>query len=246
MGLLDSLFGKKDAGAEVKRLVPKVTQKFGPPENRQEALQRLVQLGTEEAFVALTQRFKIRVDPGTTDEEEKQYVVDSLVAAGTAAVAPLKLFVETAEQPTWGLTALGRMLPEADYIDVVLGALEKEGPDWTRDPEKKTTLMRHLLELRDARIAPRIVPFLADPSEEVRVSAVATISAQSPDDATHTPLVDALIAAGESRSERMRREVAEALVKLGFSVKGRSATVQAALPAGFSLDKEGKVRPGKA
>ncbi len=246
MGLLDALFGKKDASAEVKRLVPKITQKFGPPENRQEALQRLVELGTEEAFVALTQRFKVRVDPGTTDEEEKQYVVDSLVAAGNAAVAPLKLFVATSEQPTWGLTALGRLLPEADYIDVVLTALEKEGPDWTRDPEKKTTLLRHLLELRDTRIATRVVPFLADPSEEVRVAAFAALSVQVPDDATRDPLLAALLAAHESRSDRMRREVAEALVKLGFSAKGQSSAVQAALPAGYSLDKEGRVRPGKA
>ena len=123
MGLFDGLFGKKDPAAEVKKLLAKATQKFGPPENRQEALQRLVELGTSDALAALAQRFTVRVDPSITDDEEKQYVFESLVEAGERAVGPVKAFVEKSEQPTWGLKVLDRLLPDTEVVEVCLARL---------------------------------------------------------------------------------------------------------------------------
>lgn len=245
MGLLDGLFGKKDPAAEVKRLVTKAMQKFGPPENRQEALQRLVEIGTPEAMAALIQRFTIRVDPSITDDEEKQFTCESLIEAGERAVEPLKAFVEKSEQPTWALKALDKLLPAGEVVEVILRAIEKEGPDWTRDPEKKTTLLRHLNQVQDPRIGPRVVPFLADVNEDVRAAAVSVVVDQPHDEAMREPLIQALLAAAEGKSDRMRRQVADALVKTGFSVKGQTPAVQAALPAGYSIDKEGVVKAGK-
>ena len=245
MALWDGLFGKKDHAGEVKKLVTKATQKFGPPENRQEALQRLVALGTPEALEGMLARFTVRVDPGITDQEEKQYVFESLVEAGETAVAPLKAFIERSEHPTWALQALERLVPSEQVVAVILDALDREGPDWTRDPEKKCTLLRYLQQARDASIAPRLVPYFADPSEEVRSAAMSVVMEQEAPSAAHEPLVDALLAAAEQKSDRIRRQAAEALARVGASVKGRGPAVQAALPAGFAVDREGRVRGGK-
>lgn len=241
MGLFDGLFGKKDPAAEVKKLLAKATQKFGPPENRQEALQRLVELGTSDALAALAQRFTVRVDPSITDDEEKQFVFEALVEAGERAVGPMKEFVIRSEQPTWALKVLDRLLPADTVVDVILEALDKEGPDWTRDPEKKITLLRHLKETQDARIAPRLVPFLADMSEDVRFAAVGVVMDQAVDTALRDPLISALLAAAEQKSDRMRRQLAEALAKTRLDVKGHTPAVQAALPTGFGLSKDGIV-----
>ena len=117
MAIWDGLFGKKDPAAEVKKLAGRVTQKFGPPENRQEAMERLVSLGTPEALEALTSRFGVKVDPSITDEDEKRFVCDALVEAGETAVPVLKRWVERSEQPTWALQALDRMVPAAHAAD---------------------------------------------------------------------------------------------------------------------------------
>jgi hypothetical protein len=246
MALWDGWFGRRDSGAEVRRLSAKATAKFGPPENRREALQKLVDLGTPEALSALLQRFTVRVDPTITDDEEKAFVFESLVEAGERAVEPLRTFVAKSEHPTWALKALDKLLPAGDVVELILRTLEHEGPDWTRDPEKKITLLRHLDAVRDPHLPQRLAPFLADMSEDVRFATTSVLARQEATESLRLPLIEALLAAGEQQSERMRRHVAEALVQTGVNVSGHQSTVQASLPTGFSIDREGRVRSGKA
>jgi HEAT repeat protein len=238
---LFGLFGKKDDAAEVKKQITKATAKFGPPENRQGALTRLNEIRSPEAFAGMLQRFTVRVEPGITDDEEKQYVYECLVGAGSAAVDPIKAFIEKSEQPTWALKALDQLVPQAAVVDTILSALEREGAEYTRDPEKKVTLLRHLEPIEDERIAPRVVPYLGDMSEDVRVSAVAVLAARA-QESTREPMIQALIQAQAESSERLKRAIAEALVKTGFSVKGQTPAVQAALPTGYTIDKDGHVK----
>jgi len=241
---LFGLFGKKDVNEEVKKLLAKATAKFGPPEGREGALMRLHEIGTPEALSALLQRFTVRVEPGITDDQEKQNVYEWLVAAGPAAVQPLKTFIEKSEQPTWALRALEQLVPQEEVVATILHALEREGAEYTRDPEKKIILLRHLEAIDDPSTADRVVPFLGDMSEDVRVSAVAVI-AERKVESTKDGLIAALLTAQKESSERLKRAVAEALVKTGFAVKGQTPAVQAALPAGFSIDKDGRVKAGK-
>jgi HEAT repeat protein len=242
MGLFDGLFGKKDEGAEIRKLLGRTKEKFGPAENRQKALEQLIELGSPEALAALCQRFTIRVEPGITDDEEKQYCYEALVEAGEKAVEPLKAFVDKSEQPTWALKALDKLLPADALVEVILHALEKEGPDWTRDPEKKITLLRHLNQLQDVRIAPRLVPFFADMNEDVRFAALSVVADQAADDTVREPLIKTLLASQEQKTERIKKQAAQVLAKLAFSVKGFTPAVEAALPPGFSLDKDGVVK----
>ena len=238
---LFGLFGKKDDASEIKKLQTKATAKFGPKENRQDALQRLASMNSPEALSAMLQRFTVRVEPGITDEEEKQYVYESLVAAGELAVQPIKTFIEKHEQPTWALRALEQLVSKGDVAETILVALEKEGAEYTRDPDKKITLLRHLEELDDERIGPRVVPFLEDMSEDVRVEAVTVVAARA-HESGRDALIQTLLRAHTESSARLARAAAEALVKTEFSVKGQSPAVQAALPSGYSVDKDGRVR----
>lgn len=238
---LFGLFGKKDDAAEIKKLTAKATAKFGPPENRQGALQKLFEMKTAESLSAMLQRFTVRVEPGITDDEEKQYVYESLVSAGDLAVGPIKSYLQKHEQPTWAIKALEQLVSKQEVVDTLLAVLEKEGAEYTRDPDKKITLLRHLGQIDDERIGPRVVPFLDDMSEDVRVEAVAVLAARA-HEGTREALVQTLAKANSESSERLKRAVANALVQTGFSVKGQTPSVQAALPAGYSIDKEGHVR----
>jgi HEAT repeat protein len=238
---LFGLFGKKDPAAEAKKLVAKATQKFGPKENRQEALEKLRDLDAPEGWAGLLQRFTIRVEPGIVDDEEKAFVCDALVDGGEAAKGPVRDFITKNEHVSWPLRALGRMVPPAELVETILAALDREGPEYTRDPEKKITLVRYLEAHEDVPYSERLVPYFEDASEDVRFSAVSAAIRQ-PVEALREPLIRALVTAHEEKSERMRRHCAEALVKTGFAVKGHTPSVQAALPAGFTVDKDGVVR----
>lgn len=238
---LFGLFGKKDPALEAKRLQKAATQKFGPPENRQKALEELRDLNVPEAWAALLQRFTLRVEPGITDDEEKAFVCQALVDAGAPVVPVIKQFLEKHENVSWPLKALGQLVPKEEVVEAILVALEKEGPDYTRDPEKKITLVRSLEDHHDPKIAPRLVPFFEDPSEDVRFSAVAAAT-RTPTEEVREPLVTALLKSAEEKSDRMRRSCAEGLARMGLAVKDRREAVAAALPAGFTLDKDGVVK----
>lgn len=239
---LFGLFGKKDPAVEIKKLTAKATQKFGPPDVRARALEQLREMDTAESLAALCQRFEVRVDPGITDEEEKQYVCETLVESGEKAVEPLRRFIHRTEQPTWALRALEQLVSAEETVTTVVSALEREGPEYTRDPEKKVTLLRYLEQHDDPRIVPSVLPFLQDMAEDVRVAAVTLIAAQPVNDVAREPLIETLVRASDEHSERMRQTVARALASLQLSVKGHTPAVEKALPEGFSVDKEGIVR----
>ena len=87
-----------------------MTEKYGPPENRQKVIQQLADLGTPEALSVLCLRFTIRADPGITDDEEKEHVRQILVDAGDKAVEPVKQFLERHESGiSWGLRVLAEL-----------------------------------------------------------------------------------------------------------------------------------------
>src|SRR5512138_915180 len=98
MGLFD-LFGsreEREKGA-LRKLAKKVTEKYGPPENRQKAIDQLGDLGTPDALGTLCLRFTVRTEPGITDDEEKETARRLLVDAGDAAVEPVEAFIREQE-----------------------------------------------------------------------------------------------------------------------------------------------------
>ena len=146
MGLLN-LFGGKGGKGGLRKLAQKVTEKYGPPENRQKAIQQLADQGTAEALGVLCLRFTVRANPGITDDEEKENVRRILVDAGETAVGPVKEFLNHQESGvSWGLRVLASLRPPADVVATALGLLHKLGREYTRDPEKKLVLLSWLAE----------------------------------------------------------------------------------------------------
>ncbi len=106
MGLF-GLFGSKEERARgtLQKLAKKLTERYGPPENRQKVIQQLGDLGTPEALETLCLRFTVRVEQGITDDEEKETTRALLVEAGAPAVGPVEKFVTAQEDGiAWGLS----------------------------------------------------------------------------------------------------------------------------------------------
>jgi hypothetical protein len=239
MGLLD-MFGIGGPEARVRRLQKKASQKFGPPENRQGAIEELGGLKTAAAVEALLTRYTFRVDPGITDDDEKARVLALITQAGESALPPVKQFISTRDEISWPLRALDGLLPEAEVVQFLVEVARKASAEYSRVPEKKVLLLHALSAHRSPAIAPAVLPFLEDMDDEVQIAAAEVIARQQ-DPIGREPLIQHFLKAHEGSNARVREALAGVLAESAWDVKGYTPKVEAALPAGYKLDSKGKV-----
>jgi HEAT repeat protein len=239
MGLLDML-GMGGPDAKVRRLQKKASQKFGPKENRQGAIEELGALKTEAAVEALLSRYTFRVDPGITDDDEKARVLALITQAGDVALGPVKQFIRTRDEISWPLRALEALVPEAEVVKFLVEVARKIGGEYSRVPEKKVLLLHALSAHRAEEIAPAVLPFLDDMDDEVQIAAAEVIAKQQ-DLVGREPLIQHFLKAHEGSNARVREALAGLLADSGWDVKGYTPKVEAALPAGYKLDSRGRV-----
>jgi hypothetical protein len=246
MGLF-GLFGSKEEREKgaLQKLAKRITERYGPPENRQKAIAQLGDMGTPAALETLCLRFTVRSEPGITDDEEKENVRSMLVEAGEVAVEPLERFVRQEEDGvSWGLRALSGIVPEGKVLDVVVRELARLGRIYTKDPEKKLVLLTWLREHHAGAagegLEGALLPLLEDFSDDVRISAVRDLVALPLGEKARDALIELLLR--DRDNARVRGEVLEALAALGADVKGHRPSVEALLVEPFYLDREGRVK----
>jgi HEAT repeat protein len=237
MGILELIgFGPK-----VKRLQKKMSEKYGPKENRQGAIEELGELRTPEAIDALLMRFTFMVDPGITDGEEKARTLALLIQAGEVALPPVKRFIMARDEISWPLRVLSELLPEAELVNFLVEVSRKAGSEYSRVPEKKVLLLHAFKVHKSKEITPVVLPFLEDMDDEVQIAA-AEVIAQQQDEIGREPLVQHFLKAHEASNARVREALAAILADSPWDVKGYTPKVEAALPPAYKLDSKGKVQ----
>jgi HEAT repeat protein len=270
LGILD-FFGSKGGGkAGLRKQAQKITEKYGPPENRQKVIQQLAEMDTPEALSVLCLRFTIRADPGITDDEEKENVRQILVDASEKAVGPVKEFLESHESGvSWGLRVLSALRPPEDVVATTLGLLHRLGREYSRDPEKKLVFLSWLAEhhgdltsllVAGAETAPAsppgtpaggarggvhgledtLLPLLEDFSDDVRIATVRLVARQPLTERMRVALVELFLR--DTDNARVRGEVLQALAAVGADVKGYRPSVEPLLVEPYFLDRDGKVK----
>ena len=245
MGLLDLLGigGSKEEreARSVSKLQKKAVEKYGPKENRQGAIEELGELRTPRAVEALLMRYTVRVEPGITDDEEKQRVLALLQQPGAAIAVPvLKKFILGRDEISWPLKALSDLVPEAEVVAFLVEALRKAAGEYSRVPEKKVLLLHALAQHRSSDAVPAALPFLEDMDDEVQIAAAEVIVKQQ-HPAGREPLIQQFLRAHEGSNARVREALSGLLADSGWDVKGYTPKVEAALPQGYKLDSRGKV-----
>ena len=251
MGILD-LFGSRESReqASLKKLGQKITQKWGPAENRQKALEQLGEIGTPAALKTICLRFTVRAEVGISDDDEKEQARAILVAAGPKAREPVREFLEEQESGVaWGLRVLASLAPPEELLGTVHGILQKLGREYTRDPEKKLVFLSWLREHPDlASLKPVggperddvVIPLLEDFVDDVRIGAARALTVGTPSDGAREALIALLLR--DRDNARVRGEVLQALHDLGADVKGHRGEVEALLVEPWYLDREGRVK----
>ena len=251
MGLFD-LFGSRESReqAALRRLGQKITQTWGPQENRQKAMEQAEALKSHAGWKALCLRFTIRSEVGIQDDEEKEQARGALVRAGPVALPAVKEFLsEQEEGVAWGLRVLAELAPAEDVTATVLGLLQRLSREYTRDPEKKLVLLSWLREHPTLleKVGPggpgvqeAVVPLLEDFVDDVRIGAARTLAVAAPGEAGREALIALLLR--DRDNARVRGEVLQALHDLGADVKGHRNDVEALLVEPYFLDRDGNVK----
>lgn len=239
MGILD-IFGGGKSPERATRLKAKVTQKYGGPEARQKAIQQLGEMEFPEATASLLARFTVTVEPATTDTDEKEHVFGLIRSRGQTAVEPIRTFLRRNDQASsWALRLLREVLPHDGFVTVVVEHLGELAELYTRDPEKKLVLLQESESLEDPRIAPRVLPFLEDMVDDVKLAALRALAARAYPEARE-PMLKLLTAPETAR--RVQTAAIEALARSGFGVQGYREKVESLLPEPFFVDKAGVLK----
>ncbi|HKC59427.1 MAG TPA: HEAT repeat domain-containing protein [Myxococcales bacterium] len=245
MGLLDLLGigGTKEEREtrSVRKLQKKAVEKYGPKENRQGAIEELGEMRTPRAVEALLMRYTVRVEPGITDDEEKQRVLALVQQAGSGIAVPvLKSFILRRDEVSWPLKALSDLLPEAEVVAFLVEALRKAAGEYSRVPEKKVLLLHALAQHQSRDAVPAALPFLDDMDDEVQIAAAQAMAVQK-DERAREPLIQHFLRAHQASNARVREALASLLADTHFDVKGYTPKMEASLPASYKLDSKGRV-----
>ena len=243
MGLFDRFKktsdGKSKAGkADLSRFERLVSTKLSQELDRQDAIHQLSRVGSAQAVAILLKRFNWHLDPSITDQDEKELVVEGVVAAGDVALEPIREYCRRAETLTWPIKALERIIAPEHLAEELLTLLDQFDTEYVRNPEPKVQLLSYLTAFPSEEVRQAIEPFLEDASESVRFAATGAVFSMANPESTAS-----LIAALEhEESLRVRNRIALGLSEKVWPIpEALRDTCGEHLPPGFKI-ADGNVR----
>lgn len=254
MGIFDLLSKEGRDKSALNSSIKKTTDKFVQSVDRFGAMEKLRDIGSDEALYGLCRRFSFYYDKTIEDEQEKQWVEETLAGFGEKALPALRKFILGGETLSYPLKVLEKIATPDKILTLVDEVLEREEPGYARHPEKKIQLLSWLGEWKEgepAGVARRIVPYLKDFDETVRFTAIEALGHAPPDaETTRAALIEALLRP-EEESRRIQVRVGEVLAERGWRIddtpEHKDAVVKlvaSKLPE-FTVEKEKLVRKAR-
>jgi len=242
MGLFDLLSkDKRDERARSKN-ISQAVNKYAQSADRMKALEALADDGSDDALYGLLRRFGLMYDKSIEDEQEKEWVFETLVSKGRSALPAVKKYLFSADSISWPLRVLDKIAENEDEeLRYVQEVLERHEPGYERDPTKKMQLLTHLGSLKHTHAAELCAPYLKDMDEGVRYTAAEALLRHKNEAVGREPLLE-LFASDAEESLRLRLKIAEGFVELGWLVQGFRPGVEKKLPETFALDREGHIK----
>lgn len=236
--MLDFLSAKGREASRIRRAAKTVTERYAQPEARQDAAQRLLDIGTPEAIYQLARRFTMTAGNLEQDDQEKRWVRDLLVELGDGAVGPLQRYVRGHDEITWAMDALGQLMSEDSFADFLFGVLEDGDPVTIRG-SKAVQILDFLTEVKTPASAAGVARCLQSSDDTVRIASVRTLHAHNNPE-TREPLLEALVSDDED-SARVRIAIAGLFADFDWEIRGHRPAVERVLPEGFRVTSRGRI-----
>ncbi|MBS1119334.1 MAG: hypothetical protein H6Q90_1562 [Deltaproteobacteria bacterium] len=235
------VFGLFSKEKSLQKTIEKATNKLAQQPDRWGALERLKEEGTDEAIFGLCKRFGITSMKGVEDEQEKNWVVDTLVQVGATALPSLVRYMKSAEQLSFPLRVLERVADRAKVLEVADALFASEPPGYVRMPERRIDLLRWFSEWKpgtDDEVIARLTPYISDFDENSRFAAIDGMAGRDP--AKIAPPLIAALTRPEEESGRIKRTIVEVLEKskapLGDQAKAVATALAGPLSDDFKVD----------
>lgn len=243
MGLFDVFDKDKRRKAAIERNTKRELQIYGQPDGRQKAIEALRDDGSDDAIYALLMRYTVRVEPGITDDEEKQWVLDILKEFGSRALPVIHRFIRQRDAVTWPLRAVAEIAGPREAATMVAELLDEMAEQYQREHTKKITLIKHLVELgvKDPELADTLVKFLDDMDGDTVIAAIEALGALDEQGRSRPAILDTLKERGEE-SARIRNLVFQVFAERAWDVKGYTPTVEGMIEEPYYLTSEGVVK----
>ena len=253
MGFFSKLFGKDEAEApedesgtpkkapihpSVVRLTKKICNKYVQTQERQAAIGALGAIGTSDAVAGLLQRFTFRIEQSIGDEEEKRMVFDDVVRLGPTSVEPLIEFLARENSPYWGCKALREIIGDEASVTHLLQIIDNMEAIFDRDIERKIELVSNLRMFKDPRVRDRLLSFMDDENEELRVHALEGLA-----DLAQEEMAPVFVARliDENETQRVKTAVLNLLIEKKWKIKGHKEQVRKVIPQTFWIDDVGVI-----
>ena len=218
-----------------------VREAYAQPEYRREAMDKLLEIGSEEAITALLGRFTVNASGQIADEDEKRDLVEMLVDAKDKTLEPLKTFIRTQKKfLAFPIRAYVRMVDRAEARAFLRETLAQYEPLDHRSTHAKAILLTSLADLGGEETAETIAPYVADHDDDVQYVAVESLERLG-NRQLASQLTD--VCTSDDHSARVKRRAADALCKLGWSVKPAYSRFDAELKSAYILGKKGQLIP---
>jgi hypothetical protein len=231
--------GEKGKSSPAAKHAEKAGDKRAQNYDRQEAIQALAAMGTAEAAAALLRRFTFVIDPSITDQDEKDAAFAGVLRAGREAIEPVRAFAAKAESLAWPMKILTELLSDEEYVEELLLWLSRWDTEYAKFIDPKIQLLVALEDYKHPKIKSAVLPFLEDVNEPARYHAVLTTLAQ--DDAESIPALLKVML--DEESVRVRNKIADGFIAREWIVpEDMRDRVRKALPAGFGIDAQGKMK----
>lgn len=241
MGLLNSLFGgDKSNSKSVDKLVLRVKERYAQPEYRREAMDKLLSMGTPEAYAGVLTRFTVVAQSPHWDEEEKRWLADELATRGEPARAALKAFLAKEDHVAFASKSLSKLSASKQaWLSDMLTALAARPPEDHRTTIGKAEIINQLKDGGDGTVVTAVVPYFNDHADDVQLAAFdcAEHHAAEADDDSRAALTAALkeVVVDDGRSARVLRNVGGVLSRMKVAVDPTKP-----LPAAVAEDFEVK------
>ena len=232
MGLLD-IFKPK---SPLERAAKNIREGFAQPEVRREAMAKLFDIGTEEAFDALLTRFTYNSHGNIADESEKRDLVGQIVTAGEEMIPALHRYIETEKALSFPIRALAQIVSKQECLDFLARTLQAKEPLDHRTTEAKRALVTAIGDMGGEEQAPVLYPYLEDHNDDVQMQAVESIERLASEDSAAAL---AEVCCRDTHAARVQHRAALALLKLEFNVKPHYAKFAEDVKREFVLGKKG-------
>jgi hypothetical protein len=239
------MFGLFSKEKSLQKTIEKATNKLAQQIDRMGALENLKKDGSDDALFGLCKRFGITASKGIEDEQEKDWVVETLAAKGQAALGPVVRYMMSAEQLAMPLRVLERVGDRAKVLEVADQLFKSEPPGYVRYPERRIDLVRWFAEWKPASdddVVNRIAPYVTDFDENSRFAAIDGLANREPAK-IGPPLIAALLRP-EEESGRIKRTIVEVLEKAKISLGDKADAVAGVIATVGQLASDFRVVDG--